>query len=78
MSEARRAAAVFDLLGDGHGTRAQTGLRFALAEPGIASVVIGLAEPAHLEEALAGAAAGPLPAAARDQVRALYRRDYGF
>ena len=49
-----------------------------LAEPGIASVVIGLAEPAHLEEALAGAAAGPLPAAARDQVRALYRRDYGF
>lgn len=78
MSEARRAVAVFGLLGDGHGTRAQTGLRFALAEPGIASVVIGLAEPAHLEEALAGAAAGPLPAAARDQVRALYRRDYGF
>ena len=77
-SEARRVTAVFDLLGDVHGTRAQTGLRFSLAEPGISTVVIGLAEPSHLEEALAGAAAGPLPAAARDQVLALYRRDYGF
>ena len=77
-SEARRVAAVFDLLGDAHGTRAQTGLRFSLAEAGIATVVIGLAVPAHLEEALAGAAAGPLPVAARDQVLALYRRDYCF
>ena len=72
-TEEHRARAVFAALGDAHGTRAQTALRFVLANPDVSCTVIGLAEPAHLEEALAGAALGPLPPealAAVDRVHA--------
>ena len=67
-SETRKARAVFERLGDRYGSRAQTAIRFALAESRLACVVFGLAELDHLEEALAAAALGPLP---RDGLRAL-------
>ena len=70
--EERRAQAVFAALGETYGTRAQTALRFVLSNPDLACAVIGLAEPAHLEEALAGAALGPLPAPALQTLQTLY------
>jgi L-glyceraldehyde 3-phosphate reductase len=60
-SDAAKATAVFAALGDTYGTRAQTALRFALAEPRLSTVVIGLAEIAHLDEAIAAEEMGPLP-----------------
>lgn len=59
--EERRARAVFAELGDVYGTRAQTAVRFALTNPDISCAIIGLATLAHLDEALAGVAMGPLP-----------------
>ncbi len=77
-TEERRARAVFAAFGKRHGTRSQTALRFVLADPNISCAVIGLAEPAHLEEALAGAAMGPLPKAAFDQLDRLYSNNFGL
>lgn len=59
-SETEKAHALFEVLGDRHGTRAQTAIRFALAEPRFACVVFGLAELDHLQEALAAAEQGTL------------------
>jgi len=70
--EERRAQAVFAALGKTHGTRAQTALRFVLSNPDLACAVIGLAQPAHLEEALTGAALGPLPGPAMQALQAVY------
>lgn len=75
--EARRAAAVFDRLGAEYGSRAQTAIRFALANPDIGSVAVGMAEPGHLEEALAAAEKGPLPEAALATLRALHAGNFG-
>lgn len=71
------ARAVFARLGDRYGSRAQTAIRFALANPDIACVLVGMAELAHLEEALAAAEMGPLPAEALDELRALWASDFG-
>ena len=76
-SEARRAQAVFAALGDANGTRSQTALRYVLTNPDVSCAIIGLAEPAHLEEALAGAAMGPLPQNALDSLEKLYASDVG-
>lgn len=73
-SEAARAAAVFGSLGEDFGTRAQTAVRFALAEPRLSTVVIGLAEIAHLEEALAAEEMGPLPAEGMTKLRTVWER----
>ncbi|HWQ37417.1 MAG TPA: aldo/keto reductase [Burkholderiales bacterium] len=77
-TEERRARAAFAVLGARYGTRAQTALRFALANPDISCAVIGLAEPAHLEEALAGAALGPLPQQALRQLEEVYSSNFGL
>lgn len=76
--EERRSAAALAAVGAGCGTRAQCALRFALAEPRLSCAVIGLAEPAHLEEALAGAALGPLPEPALAALRDVWDRDFGL
>lgn len=74
--EERKARAAFEALGGDYGTRAQTAIRFALANPDIGAVNIGLAEPRHLEEALPAVALGPLPAAALTWLDALYPTDF--
>lgn len=74
--ETQRAHAALAALGTGHGTRAQTALRFSLANPDLACVVIGLAEPSHLEEAIAAEAMGPLPAEAIAKLEAVYARGF--
>jgi aryl-alcohol dehydrogenase-like predicted oxidoreductase len=74
--ETKRAHAALAALGSGHGTRAQAALRFSLANPDLACVVIGLAEPSHLEEAIAAEAMGPLPADAIAKLEAVYARGF--
>ena len=76
-TEERRARAVFAALGDAHGTRAQAALRFVLADPDVSCAIIGLAEHAHLEEALAGAELGPLPREALEALEKVYASDFG-
>jgi len=43
----------------------------------VTCAIIGLAEPRHLEEALAGAQAGPLPQPALDALESLYQANFG-
>ncbi len=76
--EARRARAALGALGTGHGSRAQTALRFSLANPDIACVVVGLEKPEHLEEAIAAEAAGPLAAETIDRLEAVYASGFGI
>jgi len=59
--ETQRAQATLAALGPGHGKRAQTALRFALANPEFACFVVGLGEPRHLDEVIEAEAMGPLP-----------------
>jgi D-threo-aldose 1-dehydrogenase len=75
-SEEARARAVFQALGDRYGTRAQTAIRFALANPNVACVLVGMAELSHLEEALGAAELGPLPKDALDRLQPLYASDF--
>jgi D-threo-aldose 1-dehydrogenase len=77
-TEEARARAVFARLGERYGTRAQTALRFALANPDISCIVVGMAELAHLEEALAAAEMGPLPPEALAELGEIYRGNFGL
>jgi aryl-alcohol dehydrogenase-like predicted oxidoreductase len=72
-----RVAAVFEKLGDRYGTRAQTAIRYALAHPNIAGVLVGFAELDYIDEALAAAALGPLPGEALAALDELHRSDFG-
>ena len=74
--EERKAKAVFEAIGGGHGTRAQLALRFVLSNPDISCAVIGSAELHHIDEALAGAAMGALPADVLARLEALYESDF--
>ncbi len=58
------------------GSRAQTGVRFALAAPGLSLALVGIGAPAHVDEAIAAAAAGALPQAAFSALEALYKTDF--
>lgn len=74
--ETKRAHAALAVLGAGYGTRAQVALRFSLANPDFACVVIGLAELSHLEEAIMAEAMGPLPKDAVGTLEAVYSRGF--
>jgi D-threo-aldose 1-dehydrogenase len=76
-TEEVRARAVWQRLDERYGTRAQTAIRFALANPDIDCVVVGMAELGHLEEALAAAEMGPLPDEALAELGALYEKGFG-
>jgi aryl-alcohol dehydrogenase-like predicted oxidoreductase len=75
--EEKRTQAVFEALGDSYGSRAQTALRFGLANPDVACVVFGLAELAHLDDALAAAEMGPLPQEALDRLNTVHAAAFG-
>jgi len=47
--------------------------RFALSQPAIGTILVGIATPEQFEEALKAVAKGPLPAAALDRLSALQR-----
>jgi len=74
--EERKAKAVFEAIGNGHGTRGQVALRFVLSNPDISCAVIGSAELHHIDEALRAAEMGPLPAPTLAQLDALYETDF--
>ncbi len=74
--ETRKAHAVFDLLGDAFGTRAQTAMRFVLSNPDIACIDIGPSEIAHVEEAVQATTLGLLPAEALAKLERLYDSNF--
>ncbi|MDX1374583.1 MAG: aldo/keto reductase [Burkholderiales bacterium] len=74
--ETRRAQAALAALGPGHGTRAQSALRFALANPDFACFVVGLGEPSHLEEVIEAERLGPLPAEVIGRLEPVYARGF--
>lgn len=76
--EQRRAAAVFDVLGEQYGSRARTALRYVLSNADISCAVFGLAEMSHLQEAVAAQQAGPLPQSALDQLERIYSSNFGL
>ncbi|MCA8929797.1 MAG: aldo/keto reductase, partial [Alphaproteobacteria bacterium] len=77
-AEAARAAAVWQALGDRFGTPAQASLRFGLACPMLSTIVVGMAELDHLEQALAAEAAGPLPEPVLADLEQVWRNHPAF
>lgn len=77
-AEEARANAAFALLGDTHGSRAQAALRFGLACPQLSTIVVGLGEPEHLDQALAAVEMGALPEDALAALQALRESDPTF
>ena len=73
--EARAASALKGM--KQYGTGAQAAVRFSLGNPDLSCIVIGLAELAHLEEAIAACAMGPLPSPAMENLEAVYERNFG-
>ena len=77
-AEEARAKAALDALGSQHGTGAQAALRFGLACPLLSTIVVGIGETWHLDEALAAAEMGPLPASAIQALERLWHTDPAF
>jgi D-threo-aldose 1-dehydrogenase len=75
--EQRKAKAVFDAIGNDHGTRAQVALRFVLSNPDVSCAIIGSAELQHIDEALKAAEMGLLPSQVLARLDALYESDFG-
>jgi L-galactose dehydrogenase/L-glyceraldehyde 3-phosphate reductase len=73
----RKSRAVFDAIGPNEGTRAQVALRYVLSNPHVSCAIIGSAELQHIDDALAAAAMGPLPAQTLAKLDALYDSDFG-
>ena len=59
-AEEARARAVVEALGERGETRSQTAIRFGLSHPAVSTVVFGVAEMAHVHQALAAPGLGPL------------------
>lgn len=77
-AEEARARAALDALGFQHGTGAQAALRFGLACPLLSTIVVGIGETWHLEEALDAAGKGPLPAHAIHALERLWQAHPAF
>ena len=77
-AEEARATAVRDVLGSTYGTGAQTALRFGLACELLSTIVVGIGETWHLDEALVAAEMGPLPDAALTELKPLWRSHPAF
>ena len=56
---------------------AQTAIRFGLSNPGVSAVLVGFAQLAHIDEAVAAAEKGPLPGGILQQLDRLYQTDFG-
>ncbi len=73
-SEEIKAKAVFNEMEADYGTRAQTAIRFALAQKKLACIIFGLAEIDHLEEAIAAQDMGPLPGEGLERLKEVYEK----
>ncbi len=76
-SEERMAESLFADFNADYGTRAQTALRYVLSNQAISTAIVGLSEPSYIDEAVAGAAKGPLPDAALARLEKLYETNFG-
>lgn len=74
--EERRAQIALRTLGGAYGTGGQTAIRFALREPRIHGIVVGVEKVGHVEEALEAFRMGPLPDEADRQLEPLYTSDF--
>jgi L-galactose dehydrogenase/L-glyceraldehyde 3-phosphate reductase len=72
-SETKKAEQIFSSIGGDFGTRAQTAIRFALAQNRMSCIVFGLAELDHLEEALKAEEMGALSRQAINQIISVYQ-----
>lgn len=70
--EEAKTRTVFAVLGGRYGSRAQTAIRFALAEARLSCVIVGLGELEHLEVALGAQAMGALPHQAMAEISQIY------
>ena len=77
-AEEARAAAALAVLASETGTPAQKALRFGLACPLLSTIVVGIGETWHLDEALAAAEMGPLSASAIARLEGLWRSNPAF
>lgn len=77
-AEEARAAAALGVLGSAYGTPAQAALRFGLACPKLSTIVVGIGETFHLEEALSAVEKGPLPKAVIEALADLRRTHAAF
>ena len=75
-AEAKRARAAITAAGHAGESRAETAIRFSLANDDVSCVVVGLAELDHLELAIKAAEAGPLPAGKLSNLRELWSRNF--
>jgi L-glyceraldehyde 3-phosphate reductase len=76
-TEIAKGAAILHELGDGLGSGAQLGLRFALGCPDLSLSLVGIGEPGHVDAALEASDMGPLPADALEALERLYATDFG-
>jgi L-glyceraldehyde 3-phosphate reductase len=77
-AEEARASAALAALASEAGTPAQKALRFGLASPLLSTIVVGIGETWHLDEALAAAGMGPLSAASVTALEGLWRGHPAF
>jgi L-galactose dehydrogenase/L-glyceraldehyde 3-phosphate reductase len=77
-AEDGRAKVALAVLGSQHGTGAQAALRFGLACPLLSTIVVGIGETWHLDQALAAAEMGPLPQSAIQALEELWRTHAAF
>ena len=75
-AEAKRARVAMAAAGTTGESRAETAIRFSLANEDVSCVVVGLAELDHLELALKAAEAGPLPARKLSALRDVWQRNF--
>jgi L-glyceraldehyde 3-phosphate reductase len=76
-TEMRKGAAILKELGEGLGTGAQLGLRFALSCADMSLALVGIGAPEHVDAALEASDMGPLPDEVFEKLEALYETDFG-
>jgi L-galactose dehydrogenase/L-glyceraldehyde 3-phosphate reductase len=68
---------IVEALGDSQGTRAQLAVRYALSNPNVSGVLVGMAELDHLDQALGAQELGPLSDDVLVRIHALVDTDFG-
>jgi aryl-alcohol dehydrogenase-like predicted oxidoreductase len=75
-NEMRCANMIRKMVGDSHGTPAQTALRFVLGNRDVTTRVIGISQVAQLEEAIEAVEKGPLPSQAISRLEGLWATNF--